>query len=247
MQGRPFLTMSTRLPGISTELSTGRLSVEHPILSVCGIEGNAAGKAFLIIVNAALQREARRAVRPQIHSQSEFCARHCGCGEAAPEPRGGAILLTTAANLAREWHRCRLAFTRLWPFGGQRAPLEAWGHRGGSVMDAVARVNDQPLSPAGASAPVIDTQHLCRMTLGELSLQREVLALFDRQADMLAAAHPARGAGGGRGVGPHIERLGSRHRRLQGCPRRGSGRTRPRLCGSRRCGDRGRRPAGRGA
>ena len=52
-------------------------------------------------------------------------------------------------------------------------------------MDAVARVNDQPLSPAGASAPVIDTQHLFRMTLGELSLQREVLALFDRQVDML--------------------------------------------------------------
>ena len=129
MQGRPFSTMSTRLPGISTELSTGRLSVEHPILSVCGIEGNAAGKAFLIIVNAALQREARRAVRPQIHSQSEFCARHCGCGEAGPEPRGRAILLTTAANLAREWHRCRLAFTGLWPFGGQRTPLEGTSGR----------------------------------------------------------------------------------------------------------------------
>ena len=28
-------------------------------------------------------------------------------------------------------------------------------------------------------------EHLSRMTLGELSLQREVLALFDRQADML--------------------------------------------------------------
>ena len=32
---------------------------------------------------------------------------------------------------------------------------------------------------------MIDTEHLSRMTLGELSLQREVLALFDRQADML--------------------------------------------------------------
>jgi HPt (histidine-containing phosphotransfer) domain-containing protein len=31
----------------------------------------------------------------------------------------------------------------------------------------------------------IDTAHLSRMTLGELSLQREVLALFDRQADIL--------------------------------------------------------------
>jgi HPt (histidine-containing phosphotransfer) domain-containing protein len=49
-----------------------------------------------------------------------------------------------------------------------------------------ARVNGQPASPSGASAgPAIDTQHLSRMTLGEHSLQREVLALFDRQADIL--------------------------------------------------------------
>ena len=47
-------------------------------------------------------------------------------------------------------------------------------------MAAVARVIDQP-----ALGVVIDTEHLSRMTLGELSLQREVLALFDRQADML--------------------------------------------------------------
>jgi len=45
---------------------------------------------------------------------------------------------------------------------------------------AVARVVDQL-----AVEVVIDTEHLSRMTLGELSLQREVLALFDRQADML--------------------------------------------------------------
>ena len=31
----------------------------------------------------------------------------------------------------------------------------------------------------------IDVEHLARMTLGERSLEREVLALFDRQADML--------------------------------------------------------------
>ena len=47
-------------------------------------------------------------------------------------------------------------------------------------MAAVTRVIDQP-----ALGVVIDTEHLSRMTLGELSLQREVLALFDRQADML--------------------------------------------------------------
>jgi HPt (histidine-containing phosphotransfer) domain-containing protein len=34
-------------------------------------------------------------------------------------------------------------------------------------------------------ADAIDIPHLKRMTLGELSLQREVLALFDRQADIL--------------------------------------------------------------
>ena len=47
-------------------------------------------------------------------------------------------------------------------------------------MAAAARVIDQP-----ALGVVIDTEHLSRMTLGELSLQREVLALFDRQADLL--------------------------------------------------------------
>ncbi len=96
-------------------------------------------------------------------------------------------------------------------------------------MVAVARVVDQPSSLPGASAQVIDTEHLFRMTLGELSLQREVLALFDRQADILlprirggpptvaaASAHTLKG-------------LGGRHRRLQGCPRRGSGRARPGL------------------
>jgi HPt (histidine-containing phosphotransfer) domain-containing protein len=51
---------------------------------------------------------------------------------------------------------------------------------------AIARVIDQPAaSLSGAEGAVIDTEHLSRMTLGEASLQREVLALFDRQADML--------------------------------------------------------------
>jgi HPt (histidine-containing phosphotransfer) domain-containing protein len=51
---------------------------------------------------------------------------------------------------------------------------------------AVARVIDQPAAlRGGADRMVIDTEHLSRMTLGELTLQREVLALFDRQADML--------------------------------------------------------------
>jgi hypothetical protein len=33
--------------------------------------------------------------------------------------------------------------------------------------------------------PAIDVEHLGRMTLGERSLEREVLELFDRQADIL--------------------------------------------------------------
>jgi HPt (histidine-containing phosphotransfer) domain-containing protein len=49
---------------------------------------------------------------------------------------------------------------------------------------AVARAFDQAAS-GSVSGAAIDTEHLARMTLGELSLQREVLALFDRQADML--------------------------------------------------------------
>jgi HPt (histidine-containing phosphotransfer) domain-containing protein len=48
-------------------------------------------------------------------------------------------------------------------------------------MVALATVAD-PLPPQAAA---IDMQHLARMTLGEQSLQREVLALFDRQADAL--------------------------------------------------------------
>ena len=48
-------------------------------------------------------------------------------------------------------------------------------------MAATATVSD-PLPPEAAA---IDMQHLARMTLGEQSLQREVLALFDRQADVL--------------------------------------------------------------
>jgi HPt (histidine-containing phosphotransfer) domain-containing protein len=36
-----------------------------------------------------------------------------------------------------------------------------------------------------ADAPAIDRGHLARMTFGDRSLEREVLGLFDRQAQML--------------------------------------------------------------
>lgn len=66
-----------------------------------------------------------------------------------------------------------------------------------------------PLAPL--SVP-IDREHLTRMTLGERSLEREVLALFNRQAEILiarmrqsapavaaAAAHTLKGSA--RGIG----------------------------------------------
>jgi HPt (histidine-containing phosphotransfer) domain-containing protein len=40
---------------------------------------------------------------------------------------------------------------------------------------------------AAAGEPPIDRTHLFRMTLGDHALEREVLALFDRQIDMLIA------------------------------------------------------------
>ena len=45
---------------------------------------------------------------------------------------------------------------------------------------------DRPAAPCVDEA-VIDLKHLFRMTLGDHGLEREVLALFDRQIDMLIA------------------------------------------------------------
>jgi HPt (histidine-containing phosphotransfer) domain-containing protein len=46
------------------------------------------------------------------------------------------------------------------------------------------RISAPPLAPDELG---IDLAHLSRMTLGEKSLEAEVLALFDRQADLLLA------------------------------------------------------------
>ena len=51
----------------------------------------------------------------------------------------------------------------------------------GGIDQAFASVATSPASAAAA----IDLQHLARMTLGDRGLEREVLALFDRQGDML--------------------------------------------------------------
>jgi hypothetical protein len=81
-------------------------------------------------------------------------------------------------------------------------------------MVAVAAVSERK-SPVQSmpSDPAIDMAHLARMTLGERSLEREVLALFDRQADMLlprirsgapalaaASAHTLKGSASGIGA-----------------------------------------------
>jgi HPt (histidine-containing phosphotransfer) domain-containing protein len=55
---------------------------------------------------------------------------------------------------------------------GERATDQAVGHAA------------PPLSPG---QPAVDLAHLARMTLGEKGLEREVLELFERQADMLLA------------------------------------------------------------
>lgn len=43
------------------------------------------------------------------------------------------------------------------------------------------------VAPSAPAERPIDVEHLARMTLGDSSLEREVLQLFDRQAEMLLA------------------------------------------------------------
>jgi hypothetical protein len=80
-------------------------------------------------------------------------------------------------------------------------------------MGLSALVNDNvSSSPLLSGERPIDLVHLARMTLGDRTLEREVLQLFDRQADMLilrmrqvaraaigAAAHTLKGSA--RGIG----------------------------------------------
>ena len=56
---------------------------------------------------------------------------------------------------------------------------------GEEFMAACAKVVDRSPPRRSDAGAAIDTEHLSRMTLGERSLEREVLALFDRQADLL--------------------------------------------------------------
>jgi hypothetical protein len=62
-------------------------------------------------------------------------------------------------------------------------PVDAADRQFPTVLPAtIGHVASPPLIPV---EPVIDTKHLARMTLGDERLEREVLELFMRQADML--------------------------------------------------------------
>jgi hypothetical protein len=80
------------------------------------------------------------------------------------------------------------------------------------VSGRVTHVSAPPLAPVERP---IDLEHLSRMTLGDRSLEREVLALFERQSEMLmqrmaqtcpasvaAAAHTLMGSARGIGAWP---------------------------------------------
>lgn len=54
-------------------------------------------------------------------------------------------------------------------------------------MVRLAASSAERLSASAPTGPSIDRNHLARMTLGDASLEREVLQLFDRQATMLVA------------------------------------------------------------
>lgn len=74
----------------------------------------------------------------------------------------------------------------------------------------VSRQPDEPQEKARGGP--LDREHLTRMTLGDLALEREVLALFDRQSELLleriragrvdagAAAHTLKGSALGIGA-----------------------------------------------
>jgi HPt (histidine-containing phosphotransfer) domain-containing protein len=53
--------------------------------------------------------------------------------------------------------------------------------------DLTSAIDRVAITPLAGSGEPIDRKHLARMTLGDLSLEREVLTLFDRQANMLLA------------------------------------------------------------
>ena len=162
-------------------------------------------------------------------------AAHCGGVRPVDALRRG---VTAALTSRRKLRRrvvplCRPAFTRLWPSAGQGARARARQTFRGGFHGRSCNGHRSAAAGGRRGAPSIST-HLARMTLGERSLQREVLALFDRQADDAAAAHPPAARRRWRGLGPHPEgsavgigafgwrappRRSSRPRRTIGTPR----------------------------
>ena len=71
-----------------------------------------------------------------------------------------------------------------------------------------------------ADNTAIDRSHLSRMTFGDQSLEREVLQLFDRQAELLMERMTHERAGRDCDIGAHVEGVGRRHRRRPRRPRR---------------------------
>src|ERR1043166_1846892 len=61
-----------------------------------------------------------------------------------------------------------------------------------------------PTSRASLERP-IDLVHLSRMTLGDRGLEREVLALFDRQATVLVSRMRSASPGAGTSVAPALK------------------------------------------
>jgi len=61
------------------------------------------------------------------------------------------------------------------------------------MTELASGICQRPSPPASIERP-IDLVHLARMTLGERSLEREVLQLFDRQATILMARMQAASA-----------------------------------------------------
>jgi phage tail sheath gpL-like len=55
-----------------------------------------------------------------------------------------------------------------------------------AAVKPTRQISAPPLVPVPAEA-IIDRKHLARMSLGDRSLEAEVLALFERQADLLLA------------------------------------------------------------
>jgi HPt (histidine-containing phosphotransfer) domain-containing protein len=81
-------------------------------------------------------------------------------------------------------------------------------------MAPMAILKREPVTADPPGTPAIDRGHLARMTFGDRSLEREVLALFDRQAALLIArmrasapaavaslAHTLKGSAAGIGAG----------------------------------------------